>query len=219
MKYILFVGALGISSCFNIVAVPVSEIAEFGGVQCAKLIESVKWKTEIQELLNGSDVVGKPYLNRVSEALGTINQAQVDSKTLYDVSSIIRMSVCDFPIQYQSVLRKIVINLSLRAAMEGEKEAIYDIMDMYPSQNELEYVNKNENEKLSIEDFGSIRENLADVDIGEIEDIDNLKKIVKDALSRKSNSAPTSPVSFHGNTQKRETHSDSELYDSECESN
>lgn len=195
MRYSLFIGTLAVSVCFSVVAIPVSEMAELNGVRCSPLTASSEWRKEIKELLSAPAMSGKTYLTRVSEALESVNQVQVDSKTLYDASSTMRMSICDFPVQFQSVLRKIVINLMLRAALEGEKDAIYDMMDTYPLQQDLTYVSTGEGgEELSTDDFKEIRESLEESDIDETFDAEQLKKIVGNALS-KVKSASNSPVS------------------------
>ncbi len=211
MRCSLFIGALAVSACFSVVAIPVSEVAKLNGVQCSPLTISDEWREEIRGLLNATDISGKPYLIRVSEALETVNQAQVGSKTLYGVSSTIRMSICDFPTQYQAILRKIVINLVLRAAMEGEKDAIYDMMDTYPLQQDLTYVSTGEEgEELSTDDFKEIRESLEESDIDETFGAEQLKEIVGNALS-KAKSAPNSPVASLHEVPTKEVHSDSEI--------
>ncbi|OUM56487.1 hypothetical protein PIROE2DRAFT_18896 [Piromyces sp. E2] len=77
------------------------------GEQRSPLIESGEWRKESRELLNTPTLVSKPYLTRVSKALEAVNQAQVTPP---------------------------------RPLMEGEKrykDAIYDTMDTYPSQQDL----------------------------------------------------------------------------------
>ncbi len=211
MRYFLYISTFAVIVCFSTIAVPVSEVAKLNGVQCSPLTISGEWQKGIRELLSAPAIAGKPYLTRVSEALDSVNQAQVNSKTLYSVSSAIRMSICDFPTQYQAILRKIVINLALRAAMEGEKDAIYDMMDTYPLQQDLTYVSTGEEgEELSTDGFKEIRESLEESNIDETFDAEQLKEIVGNALS-KAKSAPNSPVaSLHG-VPTREVHSDSEI--------
>lgn len=195
MRYFLYISVFVVIVCFSAIAVPVSEIAKLNGVQCSPLTASDGWRKEIRELLSTPAIAGKPYLTRVSEALDSVNQAQVDSKTLYSASSTIRMSICDFPIKYQPVLRQIVVNLTLRAAMEGEKDAIYDMMDTYPSPQDLMYVSIVEgNKELTTDDFAEIRKNLEETDVDEMHDTEQLKKIVEKALAR-AKSAPNSPGS------------------------
>ena len=210
MRYSFFIGAFAVISCFSVVAVPVSEVVELNGVQCSPLKVSGKWKTEIGELLCASDIAGEPYLTRVSNALDKASQAQVSPKSLHSVLSDIRMSICDFPVKYQSILRRVVVNLTLRAAMEGEKYAIYDMMDTYPSQEYLAYIYVKEGGRaLSVDEFSVIREYLEEEDIDEVYDTEQLKEIVKNALS-KARSAPNSlPVSPREGSP-REVRSDSE---------
>lgn len=170
---------------FSDITIPVSEIAELNGVQCSPLIVSGEWRQEIRTLLSNPALASKPYLNRVKEALEAVNQAQVDSNSLYIASSTIRMSICDFSTQYQSVLRKMVNNLTMRAAMEGEKEAVYDLMDTYPLPQDLAYISVNEEERvLSINEFKAIRENLEEAEVYNVCDAGQLKEIVKNALSK-----------------------------------
>ena len=211
MRYFLYISVFIVIVCFSAIAVPVSEIAKLNGVQCSPLTASDGWRKEIRELLSTPAIAGKPYLTRVSEALDSVNQAQVDSKTLCSVSSTIRMSICDFPTQYQPVLRRIVFNLTLRAAMEGEKDAIYDMMDTYPLKQDLMYVSVGEgDEKLSTDDFKKIRESLEESDIDETFDAIQLKEIVGNALS-KAKSAPNSPIASSREASIREVHSDSDI--------
>lgn len=196
MRYFLYISTFAVIVCFSAIAVPVSESAKLNGVQCSPLTASDGWKKEIRELLSAPAIAGKSYLTRVREALDSVNQAQVDSKTLYTVSSTIRMSICDFPTQYQPVLRQVVINLTLRAAMEGEKDAIYDIMDTYPTNQTLEGVVLDEKGKcLSIDDFAKIREGLEEEGphIDDAENSQQLKDILERVIS-KAKSAPNSPV-------------------------
>lgn len=211
MRYFLCVGAFSVIGCFGAIATPVSEVAELNGVQCSPLTEAGEWKKEIKELLSAQVVAGKPYLTRVSQALEAVNQDQVDPETLYNVSSVIRMSICDFPTQYQPVLRQVVINLMLRAAIGGEKDAIYDIMDTYPLPQDLARVSVSEEKgKLSVDDFNAIREDLEESDVDEVSDAEQLKEIVKNALS-KAKSAPSSPVKSSLEASVSKVHSDSEI--------
>jgi len=127
-----------------------------------------------------------------------VNQDKISPQILYSSSMTIRTSICDFPTQLQHILRRIVFNLTLRTAMEGEKDAIYDLMDTYPSQQDLEYVFVDkEKRRLSVDDFRRIREYLEEEDVGGVDDTEQLKKIVKDALSAAlSQKVPTRDVYY-----------------------
>lgn len=214
MRYSFFIGAFAVISCFSVVAVPVSEVVELNGVQCSPLKVSGKWKTEIGELLYASDIAGEPYLTRVSNDLDKVSQAQVSSQGLRSVLLNIGMSICHFPIKYQPVLRRVLVNLTLRAAMEGEKYAIYAMMDTYPSQRYLSYIYvKEEGRELSVGEFSVIREYLEEADIDEVYDTEQLKEIVKNALS-KAKSVPNSLPMSPREDSPREVHSDSEILSS-----
>lgn len=157
---------------------------EQNGVICTRLKEGTgSWEKEVADLLSNEEIKEKPYFKRVKNELDKISNYS-DSQHLYNALSVIRMSICDFPVKNQPVLRKIVNNLMLRAAIEGTKDAIYDIIDTYPSQQDLEYIRVNKGVVLSIEDFTAIRESLEDSDVDDIDDTDQLKVIVSNALSK-----------------------------------
>lgn len=172
--------------CSSTVAFAMSEVAEMNDVLCSPLInvKSYEWNREIEKLSNASNVAGTSHLARVINAMEAVNQNQVSPQILYSSSSTIRMNICDFPTQLQYILRRIVNSLTLCAAMEGEKDAIYDLMDTYPSQEDLTYVFVDkEKRRLSVDDFKKVREYLEEADVSEVYDTEQLKKIVRNALS------------------------------------
>eukprot|EP00833_Pecoramyces_ruminatium_P013051 jgi/Orpsp1_1/1187083/evm.model.d7180000055298.1 len=75
------------------------------GVLCSPLT-SYECNREIEELFNNSDIAGSSYLARVINAMEAVNQDQVSPQILYNSSSTIRMSICDFPTHLQHILRR-----------------------------------------------------------------------------------------------------------------
>ena len=194
----------------NVLADPVLQSdVKLNGIICTRLKEGTRsWEKEIADLLSNEKIQEKTYLKRVKNELDKISDSS-DSQSLYNASSVIRMSICDFPVKDQPVLRKIVNNLMLRAAIEGTKDAIYDIMDTYPSQQDLEYILVDKKIVLSTESFTAIRESLEESDVDDIDSTAQLKVIVGNALS-KANSAPNSLVGSPRDVT-RTIHSDSEM--------
>ena len=194
----------------NVLADPVLQSdVKLNGIICTRLKEGTgSWGKEIADLLSNEKIQEKTYLKRVKNELDKISDSS-DSQSLYNASSAIRMSICDFPVKDQPVLRKIVNNLMLRAAIEGTKDAIYDIMDTYPSQQDLDYILVDKKMVLSTESFTAIRESLEESDVDDIDSTERLKVIVGNALL-KASSAPNSLVVSPRDDVTRTIHSDPE---------
>lgn len=165
---------------------------EFEGIRCLPLKDiSGNWNIEINNVINAKKNLGKSYLTRVVRALENLNSDCFDSKRWSNALTDIRTSICDFPTQYQLTLRKVMINLMFRAAMKGDKDALYDIMDTSQSPQDLAYVSinfgneeVNSEKELPLEIFKAIGQNLEELDINEVddEDTEGLKEIFKQAI-------------------------------------
>ncbi len=217
MKYFFTNLAFVLACCFNYNSVEAEPVLQswiaFDVIRCAPLQhKDGRWNDAIDALLNAPDIQKKPYLVVVSNVLDKINHDQVDSKDLYNASLEIEMSVCSFPTKYHAVLRGVINNLILRAAMGGEKDAVYGLRDTFPTQQELNYI-YGENIPLSVDYFTKIREGLEEEEshIDDAENSQQLKDILKRVIS-KAKSAPNSPVPSPIKSE-RLRHSDSDIYE------
>ena len=166
----------------------------------------------VKEIKNLNPIIRDAYLPKLDFVLKNLKNTSADNDEILTKMSGELCSISNvLPYEMMKQLMNCCLNLLIRLASKGNIDAMYDLISTsyVPDKNDVRnIVNIKGIEDL---DFEQLIEKLAS-ELEEDGSEDSFINVIKN-MPQKSNSAPNSPVSFHGKTQKRETQSDSELYD------